>query len=125
MTDKKLILSNKRTGFTLAEILITLTIIGIVASMTIPSLLNKTNGTENVVLLKKSYATLSNAITMLSADNGSVPGSLGNAATNDDMANVFISKLNIIKSCGTNATAGCFPNITYNYLNGTPWENVS
>ena len=46
-------------GFTLAEVLITLVIIGVIASMTIPTLMNKTNKQEYVSRLKKAYSTLS------------------------------------------------------------------
>nr|MBP7211932.1 type II secretion system protein [bacterium] len=34
---------NKKSAFTLAEVLITLGIIGVVAAMTIPTLMNKTS----------------------------------------------------------------------------------
>ena len=36
----------KRLGFTLAEVLITLGIIGVVAAMTIPTLISNTNGAQ-------------------------------------------------------------------------------
>ena len=36
----------KRFGFTLAEVLITLGIIGVVAAMTIPTLISNTNGAK-------------------------------------------------------------------------------
>ncbi len=40
-------------GFTLAEVLITLVIIGVIAALTLPSLINKTNNQETVSKLKK------------------------------------------------------------------------
>ena len=39
-------LSNIRDGFTLAEVLITLGIIGVVAAMTMPTLMNSTQGAQ-------------------------------------------------------------------------------
>ncbi|MDO5305542.1 MAG: prepilin-type N-terminal cleavage/methylation domain-containing protein [bacterium] len=38
-----------KNGFTLAEVLITLVIIGIIAAMTIPNLINRTDEQEKVV----------------------------------------------------------------------------
>ena len=57
-----------KKGFTLAEVLITLAIIGIVAALTIPSL---ANGYQKRVLtsqLQKAYAELSQAGAMVMAD---------------------------------------------------------
>lgn len=42
---------DRKNAFTLAEVLITLGIIGVVAAMTIPTLMNKTNDAE----LKSAY----------------------------------------------------------------------
>lgn len=47
-----------KSAFTLAEVLITLGIIGVVAAMTIPTLISNTNGNKYRVQLKKSISTL-------------------------------------------------------------------
>lgn len=52
---------NIKYGFTLAEVLITLGIIGVVAAMTMPSLIASHKEKETVSKLKKVYSTLSNA----------------------------------------------------------------
>lgn len=57
-------------GFTLAEVLITLGIIGIVAAMTLPALLQKHEKRQTVIQLKKAYASLSNALISSKYDNG-------------------------------------------------------
>ena len=54
----------KKQGFTLAEVLITLVIIGIIAAMTLPSLLGGTNKQEIKTGLQKSVSALSQAITL-------------------------------------------------------------
>ena len=51
----------KKSGFTLAEVLITLGIIGVVAAMTIPNLIANTNGAKFRSQFKKSISTLSQA----------------------------------------------------------------
>ncbi len=51
----------KRFGFTLAEVLITLGIIGVVAAMTIPTLIANTNSAKFRSQFKKSISTLNQA----------------------------------------------------------------
>lgn len=54
----------KRFGFTLAEVLITLGIIGVVAAMTIPTLISNTNGAQFKTAYKKALSTLNQAVLM-------------------------------------------------------------
>ena len=51
----------KKFGFTLAEVLITLGIIGVVAAMTIPTLIANTNGAKFRSQFKKTISTLNQA----------------------------------------------------------------
>ena len=48
----------KRFGFTLAEVLITLGIIGVVAAMTIPTLIQNTNSVKFATQFKKDINNL-------------------------------------------------------------------
>ena len=57
----------KRFGFTLAEVLITLGIIGVVAAMTIPTLIANTNGAKYRSQFKKTLSTLNQAGLMAQA----------------------------------------------------------
>ena len=57
----------KRSGFTLAEVLITLGIIGVVAAMTIPNLIANTNGAKFRSQFKKTVSTLNQAGLMAQA----------------------------------------------------------
>ena len=49
----------KNRAFTLAEVLITLGIIGVVAAMTLPTVVNKYKEKETVTKLKKFYSIIS------------------------------------------------------------------
>ena len=55
----------KQKAFTLAETLITLSIIGVVAAMTVPTLMGNVTKQQNYVALKKAYNQLQNAIKMI------------------------------------------------------------
>lgn len=60
----------KFKAFTLAEVLITLAIIGIVAAITIPQLIQNYKKIEYSSKLKKFYSTMQQAIQMSELDNG-------------------------------------------------------
>ena len=60
----------KFVGFTMAEVLITLGVVGIIAAMTIPQLIKNYQAKVLEVGLKKSYANLSNAYMMTKASLG-------------------------------------------------------
>ena len=59
----------KRCAFTLAEVLITLGVIGVVAAMTLPSLIADYKEKELVTRAKRSYSVIMNAINAYNADN--------------------------------------------------------
>lgn len=94
-------------AFTLAEVLVTLVIIGVIAAMTIPTLMNNTNKQEYVSRLKKAYSTLSQATNKIIADNGKPRGDIGGWATTSSAAYEMYKKyLSNIKDC--NNSTGCF-----------------
>ena len=60
----------KKCAFTLAEVLITLGIIGVVAAMTLPTLIQNHQKQTYVTGLKKAYANLQNAFAKMAYDEG-------------------------------------------------------
>lgn len=62
----------RKNGFTLAEVLITLGIIGVVAAMTIPTLMQTQRKIATQFALKKFYSQRSNAIKPSEVENGVV-----------------------------------------------------
>ncbi|MFA7658857.1 MAG: type II secretion system protein [Candidatus Gastranaerophilaceae bacterium] len=63
---------HNHAGFSLAEVLIALGIIGIVSAMTIPTLINNKAKQETIAKLQKNYTILAQAIKLSEIDNGSV-----------------------------------------------------
>jgi prepilin-type N-terminal cleavage/methylation domain-containing protein len=60
----------KHNAFTLAEVLITLLIIGVVASLVIPNIINDSKEAEYNAGVKKAYADLSQALQLIQVNNG-------------------------------------------------------
>lgn len=107
----------KKFGFTLAEVLITLGIIGVVAAMTIPTLINTTNQAEFKTGIKKAVSVLNQAVTMnVAIDSVDFSGLLGgNTANSATVYNMINSRMNVV-STGNNATiGGAFNNGALNY----------
>ena len=111
------------SAFTLAEVLITLGIIGVVAAMTIPSVINETRNKQHVVAFKKLYSNFSNAIMLFKAEKGcegiDVASCIEGLNYGDNNCNAFaevakIMNYSIMKENGNN-TGGWVPDESFNY----------
>ena len=124
-------LSKCKFAFTLAEVLITLGIIGVVAAMTIPTLITKYQEKQIVSRLTKVYSTLSQAYQMSQAEYGQLSTwGLKNTVTGevndedkpiyDHSANkLIVSRLKKYLKVAKTCEAGkvCFPGAWYS-ING-------
>ena len=88
----------KKQGFTLAEILISLMILGVIASLTIPSLIQNTQKKEQVVQLKKGLSMINQAVTMHYALTGDDLSTLADKAAVIDMLK---KRLSVVAGGGT------------------------
>ncbi len=61
-----------KKAFTLAEILVTIGIIGVVAALTMPSLIQNYKKKEYSTRLKRFYSTMSQAIKLSEIDNDNI-----------------------------------------------------
>ena len=86
----------RKSGFTLAEVLITLVIIGVIAAMTVPTLMNNTNSQEFRSALKKAISALNQAVTMHYALEGELVSEYNSAES--VVSNIFAARLNVINS---------------------------
>lgn len=86
----------KQNAFTLAEVLITLGIIGVVAAMTMPSLLNATQGKQYVTAYKRALATMSQA--------GAINYALDDVdfSTTTTIGDILKKRMNVTKVDGNN-----------------------
>lgn len=112
-----------RLAFTLAEVLITLGIIGVVAAMTIPTLINSTNEADIKTGVKAAYSILSQATTMAATENGgTLVGVCSSNFDNVCMKNYMTKYLQTIKDCG--GTAGTTDSTNNPTTNGC-WKTVT
>ena len=85
----------KRCAFTLAEVLITLGIIGVVAAMTMPSLIQRQKEKEYAAKLKKFNSMMSQAVMMAINEEGPIENwGLTKYATSDGMSDEEIADAN-------------------------------
>ncbi|MBO6087434.1 prepilin-type N-terminal cleavage/methylation domain-containing protein [bacterium] len=91
-------------GFTLAEVLITLGIIGVVAAMTMPTLINQTNGAQYKAAYKKALSAISQGVTLnVALDDISFAdtksGTAGSTAAptgGTSVASLLASRMNVV-----------------------------
>lgn len=107
----------KRFGFTLAEVLITLVIIGVIAAMTIPTLMNNTNQQEFRVGLKKAVSALNQAMSLNYALEGTTVGDSSLATTANVRDNLFKKRMSIV-STGTSGVTFASPDSVTADTNG-------
>jgi prepilin-type N-terminal cleavage/methylation domain-containing protein len=99
----------KKSGFTLAEVLIVLGIIGVVAALTIPTLMNQTRMSEYQTGLKKVVAELNQAVMMNVATDNSDFADLDTTGYGDNtLYNLFINRVRTVSTStsGENIPAG-------------------
>ena len=91
-----------KNGFTLAEVLITLGIIGVVAAMTMPTLMNSTNGAQYKTAYKKALSVLSQAVVLNVALDDYDMSQTTSVTTNDgaSLYNMFNNRMNVVKTDG-------------------------
>lgn len=114
---KKLIETN---GFSLAEIVVTLLIIGVIATMTMPSLMENVNRKEYATRLKTAYSALSQAVSKMEIDNGPV-GKNQYWTDAKQFWPLFTEQFNTFKICDP-GEKGCFTESIIKGLDGKDWS---
>ena len=108
---------SSRKGFTLAEVLITLGIIGVVAALTIPTLLNNYQKKVLDNKFKLAYTYLNNAHRSVQGTLGYIPacyyyyngGGTSVRTGCNEYSKLFLAQFKIIKTCEKAITSGCVP----------------
>lgn len=103
-----MVLSNSQLkGFTLAEVLITLGIIGVVAAITIPSLISKVQRAQIEAQVKENYSSVAQAMRMADADDvEAMPVTVSVQGMKDWFNNFLAPYMKIERACFQEA--GCW-----------------
>ena len=91
-------------GFTLAEVLITLTIIGVVAALTVPELVKNMNDYAFTKSRDLTLAKITEATNQMKSNDV-----LSGYATNDAFVSEFQKYMKVTKTCDSTTLVDCFP----------------
>lgn len=112
-----------KKAFTLAEVLITLGIIGIVAAMTTPALIGKYQKQAMLTKLQKAYSILNTAMRLAEAEHGDYEyWDSGFERANEYYEKYYKPYFKVVKECNTYQACGYSSNTPYVHLNGTVWN---
>ena len=120
---------NKKSAFTLTEVLVTLSIIGVVSALTVPTLMNQYQKKTQSVQIRKSINDFVSAIDMLITEEGKTSFKATSVFTDvlpdntsvDGIQNLIALHFKIIKTCDAKA-AGCFASEKYRTIDNTSSE---
>lgn len=117
----------KNKAFTLSEVLITLAIIGIVAALTIPTVIRNYQKQQTVVRLKKIYSTLNQAYNNSQAENGSYESwdDSFTAGPSEYFKNYIKPYIKILKVCKTYQECNYQASFPWKYIKGTTYTEAA
>ena len=93
-SDMELHNYGRKQAFTLAEVLITLGIIGVVAAITMPTLITKIQDRQYIAKWKKAYSVINNAFMQIQFEDGITITS--GSGLSLDFQQKFMEKLNVL-----------------------------
>lgn len=119
-------IKRKFKGFTLAEVLITLAILGIIASLTIPNVFQNINNEQLKISFKKNYSEFFQVTGKIKQDNSGTLAQAFSGLTDDEIMDKFLNYMSYIKKCPEGQDPGiCWHNANnFKYLKGTAVNNA-
>ncbi len=119
----------KNKAFTLAEVLIVLTLVGFLFTLTLPNLIQKQGSVKNIEHAKAAQEKLQTAFEMTSKKyNGANPMDWPEVRNSSNKSEAIVKELannlQIMSYCG-NSAKGCFSPNGYRTLNGAPTKVIT
>ncbi len=103
----KKIENEKRVGFSLAEVLIAIGIIGVISAMAIPTLIQNIRERETVSKLQATHSILTEAVRLAEQESGGASGWVSEYTSSKDAMSIaehLKPQLKILEDCGTKDT---------------------
>ena len=116
---------NRKAAFTLAEVLITLGIIGVVAALTLSNLIANYQKKQTVQQLKTAYSLLSQAVEQSISENGEIDDWDYTLNTNTFNETYILPYLKIVKKCDGGKCIKTDNFNGYYELNGNKYTRIS
>ncbi len=107
----------KKKGFTLSEVLITVVVIGIVAAMTIPTLMNDYHYKTYSAKIKKSVYEFSSAVDMFITEEGKTSLASTYLFDSGGLDKFMQNGFNVVQTCSSSSN-DCFAS-SYSSINGS------
>lgn len=117
-------IKSNSNGFTLAEVLITLGIIGVVAALTLPNLITQYQKSATVQGLKVAYSLLSQAVQKSVSENGEINEWDYSLSSADFDETYLIPYLKIVKKCEGAECISTDDFHGYYQLNGSKYTQI-
>ena len=110
----------KKSGFTLAEVLLTLVVIGVIAALTIGTVVSNTSKKQFEAKTKKFYTQFANAFEMYKVNNGINEFEIDEEFNPDEFA---FNYLKVSSRCDKSSDSKCFSDKYYSKNGGVLNEN--
>ena len=110
--------SLNKYAFTLAEVLVTLGIIGVISAMTVPSLMQNYQRQSYLTQLHKFYNELSQALVQYQTDKNALSLKEAGLTSQENLNAFFKNYFKIVNDCGTTQTPCLAPASEYKNIAG-------
>ena len=124
IANQEIVNMKKIFAFTLAEVLVTLAIIGVVSAMTVPTLMQNHQRKTYVTQLHQVYNLFQQAFMQYMNDKNALALNEAGLTSVDEVTNFMQNYFKVVKSCST-TFKDCFYDGTYKNLNGTALQTGS
>ncbi len=108
-----------KKAFTLAEVLVTLGIIGVVSAMTVPTLMQNYQRQSYVTQLHKVYNEFAQALTQYQTDRNAVNLTEAGLNSQANLNSFITSYFRVVQTCSNSLTPCFLEQTSYKALNGT------
>lgn len=120
----------KRTAFTMAEMLIVISIIGFVAAVSIPAIFQDIKRTQYETGAQQVYSQLNNTLKKINVDyecdnDLRCTGIFGTGKTSQTLGTELKKYYKVVKDCGITTTQDCWTPQTNNNFDGSSPTNIN